>query len=164
MAQFASIMAITGMGMQAIGQIQESKAKSATMDYNADVAAADAKLAEKAKTVELHKAKTRQRSLLARQNAVVAASGRDYSGSPLDVINRSEAEALLDQNIIALNANTAIGRLYGQVAIDRGSASAALHFGRSKAGFQLASSAMTFGVKAQDKADKLALSKKKGGE
>lgn len=138
--------------MQAYGQIQESKAKAATMDYNADVAAADAKLAEKAKGVELHKAKTRQRSLLARQNAVVAASGRDYSGSPLDVINRSEAEALLDQNIITLNANTAIGRLYGQVAIDRGSASAALHFGRSKAGFQLATTAATFGLMVKDKA------------
>ncbi len=151
-SSIASIAGIVGSVTQIVGTMDEAQSRASAMKYNASVAASDAKIAEKAKGIELHKSRTARRKLLARQNAVIAASGRDYSGSPLDLIARSESEALLDESIIRLNADIKIGRLYGQVALERGSAKAALSLGRAKAGRQLFSSASKFGMKALDDA------------
>lgn len=125
-------MGIAGLGLQAYGAYSEGEARAEALEYNAFVAEQDAKEVEKAKKHELHKSVTAQRKLLARQWAVAAASGRSMSGSPLDVMNRTESEALLDQSIIRSNAATAKGRLHGQAIMDRGQAESARKMGRAK--------------------------------
>lgn len=147
----AMATALLGMGAQAAGTIQESRAKADAMEYNASVAANDAMLAEKSKQIELHKHKTATRNLLARQNAVIASSGRDYSGSPLDVLARSEAAAMLDESIIRMNATMKVSKLEGQSIMDRGAASATVGFGKSRATAKLLSSSGKFGLKYQDR-------------
>lgn len=151
-AMTASIAGMVGSITQIAGTLDEASSNASAMKYNAAVAANDAKMAEKAKGIELHKSRTARRKLLARQNAVIAASGRDYSGSPLDIIAQSESAALLDESIIRMNADMKIGRLYGQAALDRGSATSALNLGRAKAGRQLFSSASKFAMKGLDSA------------
>ena len=122
-----------GTVLQAFGSYQESEAKAAALEYNAQVAEADARQVDKSKEHELHKSKTVQRRVLAKQIATAAASGRQMSGSPLDVMARTESEALTDQEIIRSNAASAQGRLYSQSANDKGRASSVKSQGRSRA-------------------------------
>lgn len=147
----AMAASIIGSMAQAYGAVEEGKQKADAMKYNAAVAANDAKLAEKSKKIELHKHKTATRKLLARQNAVIASSGRAYSGSPLDVLARSESEALLDESVLRLNADMRINKYRNQSMMDRAGAGAALRLGRAKASRSIMSSAGKFGLKYTDK-------------
>jgi len=122
-----------GVVTQSLGAYMEGEASAATREYNASVAERDAEQVEKSKKHELHKARTSQRRLLAKQIAATAASGRQMSGSPLDVMARSESEALTDQEIIRSNAAMAKGRLYGQAEFEKGAAKTDKTLGRSKA-------------------------------
>lgn len=125
-------LGIFGAGMQAYGSYQESQMKAEALEYNAFVAEEEAKQIEKAKEHELHKSMTAQRKLLARQVAATAASGRSMAGSPLDVMNRTESEALLDQSIIRSNAALSKGRAHGQAIMDKGSAKTTRSMGKAK--------------------------------
>ena len=122
-----------GLGLQAYGTYVESQAKAEALEYNAYVAERDASIVEKHTKHEIHKAKTTQRKLLARQIAATAASGRSFSGSPLEVMARSESEALMDQRIIRENGARERGRLHGQAIMDRGAAVSTKRSGRNRA-------------------------------
>lgn len=148
MAAMTAIMLGIGLASSAAGSVEEGRQKASAMKYNARVAENDAKLAEKSKEIEIGKHRTAVRKLLARQNAVIASSGRSYSGSPLDIISRSESEALLDESIIRMNADVRISKLRSQSMLDRGSASAAASLGRAKAARSLAMAAGSFGKKS----------------
>ncbi len=129
----ASALSLIGLGMDITGGLSEADEQAATLEYNATVAQLDAEQVEKQKGQELHKLKTAQRKLLARQIAVTAASGRDFSGSPLDVIARSESAFLLDAHILESNAALAKGRLYSEAIFSADRASATLSAGRTRA-------------------------------
>ena len=122
-----------GTVMQSFGAYQEGQATAAALEFNAFQAEEDVKQVEKAKQHELHKAKTKRKRLLARQIAATAASGRQTSGSPLELMARAETEALRDEGIIRSNAAMAKGKLYGQAAHDKSRAKTAKSLGTSKA-------------------------------
>lgn len=125
-------LSMAGTLMQSVGAYQEGEATAAALEFNAFQAEEDAKQVEKAKEHELHKSKMNRRKLLARQVAATAASGRQMSGSPLDVMARAENEALRDEGIIRSNAARAKGKLYGQAAHDKSQAKMAKSLGRTK--------------------------------
>jgi hypothetical protein len=129
-----------GNVLQAYGQYQAAEAAAETMEYNATIAERDALQVAEATEFELHKARTTQRKLLARQIAATAASGRQMSGSPLDVMARAESEALMDQAIIRSNSATARGKLHAQSSYDRMRADVTRDAGRAKAFTSLMSS------------------------
>ena len=121
-----------GTVMQSYGAHQAAEAEAATLEFNATIAEMDAKQVEKAMKQELHKAKTAQRRLLARQVANTAASGRQMSGSPLSVMARSESDAERDQEIIRSNAANAKGRLYGEATYTKAKAGTVKASGRTR--------------------------------
>lgn len=123
---------LSGIIMQSYGAYTAGQAEAATLEFNAQVAQMDIEQVEKAKDHELHKAKTAQRRLLARQVAAAAASGRQLSGSPLSVMARSESEAQRDQEIIRSNAANAKGRLYSEATFTQAKASAAKASGTTR--------------------------------
>lgn len=108
-----------GLGLGAVGSYMEGEATAAALEFNASMAEIDAEQVEKAKEHELYKTKRARRKLLARQVAATAASGRSFSGSPLEVMARSESEALRDEAIIRSNAATAKGSLYAKATFDK---------------------------------------------
>ena len=122
-----------GTILQSYGAYSEAQAKAETLEYNAMVAEKDALQVEKAKKHELHKARTAQRRLLAKQIVATASSGRQMSGSPLDVMARSEADAQTDQRIIISNSAREQARLYGQSAFGKGQAKSTKARGRGRA-------------------------------
>lgn len=147
----AAAIGIIGALGQAYGTYQQAEQQAETMEYNALIAEKDAELVEKSKKLELHKAKTTQRKLLARQIAIMGATGRAFSGSPLDVIARSESEAMLDQFTIIENAEIAKGRLYGQAAIGRAGARGTRHIGRGSAVGTFGTTAASMALSQADK-------------
>lgn len=121
-----------GNTLESIGVYFEDKIQAETLEYNAFVAEREMLQLQKYKKQELHKAVTMQRRLLARQVAITAGSGRSFSGSPLDVMARSESEALIDQNIIRANTAAAMGRLGGRAIFERSSAEFAKKYALGK--------------------------------
>lgn len=132
MAAVSSILAIGSIATQAYGTYSQGEAQKDAMEYNAMVAEYDIQRQEEHKEHELHKEKTRQRRLLAKQVNAAAASGRSFSGSPLDVIARSESDSLINQSIILSNVKAAKGRIYSQAASDKAYGSIARNTSRQK--------------------------------
>lgn len=124
---------LLGLGLQTYGTYIESQVQAETLEYNAVIAERDVGIVEKYKKHELHKVRTEQRKLLAKQIAATAASGRSFSGSPLAVMARSQSEAQTDMDIVRSNAARSKGRLYGQAIFDRGSAETIEKTGKARA-------------------------------
>ena len=111
-------MQMIGQGLEAYGEYSETKTAAAELEYEGYIARQDAELIGEAGELELHKAKTDRRKLLARQVAIAAASGRDISGgSPLAIIEASERALVLDEQVIAFNTQIAVGRKLGEAEL-----------------------------------------------
>lgn len=111
-ATTAAIITAVGAGVSAVGELQESRQQAEALEHNANIANQDARLVEARGEEELRKARRDRRRLLARQVAIAAASGRDIGGgTPLDIINRSQQELVIDENIIQFNTRTAASAL-----------------------------------------------------
>jgi hypothetical protein len=150
---------IIGSATQAVGTYMEGKVKSEIQEYNAFVSEQDALQIDKSKKHELRKSRLARRKLMGRQIAFAAASGRSYSGSPLDIINRSESEALINESIIRSNSALAKGRASGQAIIGRQGAKSTKKMATSKSLSSLMSSTAShatnyFGKAALKKANK----------
>lgn len=105
--------------MGAAGTIQSSQQQARAMEHNAFLAEQDAITLKKQEGYQLHALKTKYRDILAKQVAFAAASGRSLSGSPLDVIARSEADALIEQGILKSNTIMGVTKFQSEALMSR---------------------------------------------
>lgn len=150
---YLAVASIIGTMTQAYGQYAEAEQASEAMEYNSRVAEMDAQKVEKQKEFELHKLEGEKKRLLARQVATMAASGRSFSGSPLEVMARTEESFLTDASAIRYNATQSQARLYGEAAHQRGFGKAEKAIGTAK-GFSTLSTGITKTASAQSKGTK----------
>ena len=89
--------AIAGVGLQAYGQYRAGQQQQEAAEFNADL------YSQQARTIDVKKKMTRQEydrmiaQLAGKSVAAIAASGYDFSGSFLEVMNDSLTQAQLDK-------------------------------------------------------------------
>jgi len=124
MGAMLTTLAIAGMGMQAVGQIQQGYAASAQAkananlaemqgketnianEYNAAVARANAEAIKASSEIDIQKQLKAKGALRGAQVAGYAKAGVRLEGSPLEVMIDSAAQAELDIAITEYNAKT----------------------------------------------------------
>ena len=103
MGAFTSALALAGIGMQAYGQYKSGQDAASAAAYNASV------YQQQASVIETKKGLTRQQfdrminKLAGAQTVAIAGSGRDLSGSALEVMNDALTQAYLDKQIEIYN-------------------------------------------------------------
>ena len=135
-----SAFGIMSSVMTAFGAISEAHGKSTAYKSNAWMLEQDSIALERRGMLRLGQAKDSGRMLLARQVAAVAASGRGYSGSALDVMARSERTSLLEQQMIQEDIIYGKANLKNKAAMMRANASIAKSAGYANAVSSLLSS------------------------
>lgn len=123
-----------GVGLQALGQIQQAQAARAAAEYNARVAEMNAVLAEQQAAAEEDRQRRLSYKQLSAMRAGYGAAGVSIEGSPLDVLEESAANAELDALTIrhagqvratAYRQEAALERYRGKAATRAGYISAA---------------------------------------
>jgi hypothetical protein len=98
------LLTLLGGVMKSTAQIQQGRREAQIHEYNAAVYRQQAFLiGEKAK-LDVERQRTQARKFKSAQVATVGASGVRLTGSPLEVIEDTAAEFILDQNITDFNA------------------------------------------------------------
>jgi len=126
------IMAIVGTGVQAYGQYQQSKqaqaqakAQAAWNLYNSKVAKRQAEAEQRAAAFESKQHKRKAEALLAKQRALVGASGVEMEGSPLLVAEDTAAQLAKEAVNIRLTGQRRVQAYRSQSILDISRASAA---------------------------------------
>lgn len=116
---------IASTAMQAVGAIQQGNAaadnyrqQAAAADYNAAVSRNQAEAARIASTSEQTAQNRKARQMAGLQRAAAAQSGLGFTGSNLDVIERSETLAELDQLNLAYEGNLRANGFLAQADLD----------------------------------------------
>ncbi len=133
---------IAGVGVQAYGQYQagkqaqdQAKAQAAWNLYNAKVAKRAAEAERVASTFEVAQQKRRAKTLLARQRALIGATGVTMEGSPLLVAEDTAAELAKEEVNLRLTGQRRVMALESQSILDISRASSAraraVGFGRA---------------------------------
>ena len=121
MPMIAPIAAIIGTAIGVGGQIMAGQAQAKqgrqmqqAEDYNAQVSRQNAQAIQQSGKFEQDKAKRQQLLFTGRQRALTAASGVQFSGSPLDVMSDSIAESEMDMAAMRYNTDVASSRALDQ--------------------------------------------------
>ena len=124
--------AVAGTGVAAYGQYQQgktaqsqAKAQSAWNMYNAKVAQREAESERQAAAFESKQQKRRAGALLARQRALIGASGVEMEGSPLLVAEDTAAELAKEEVNLRLTGQRRVAAFKSQSILDISKASAA---------------------------------------
>ncbi|KKL10774.1 hypothetical protein LCGC14_2552440 [marine sediment metagenome] len=125
-------LATAGVGVAAYGQYQQgktaqaqAKAQSAWNLYNAKVAQREAEAEQKAADFASKQQKRRAKTLLARQRALIGATGVEMEGSPLLVAEDTAAELAKEAVNIRLTGQRRVSAFKSQSILDVSKASAA---------------------------------------
>jgi len=123
---------LIGVGVSAYGQYQQgkqaerqAKAQAAWNLYNAKVAKRQAEAERVATAFEVGQQKKRAKTLLARQRALIGASGVEMEGSPLLVAEDTAAELAKEEVNIQLRGTRRAMGFESQSILDISKASAA---------------------------------------
>ncbi len=128
----AIVLAGVGVGVAAYGQYEQgktaqaqAKAQSAWNMYNAKVAQREAEAEQKAAAFESKQQKRAAKTLLARQRALIGATGVEMEGSPLLVAEDTAAELAKEAVNIRLTGQRRVAAFKSQSILDVSKASAA---------------------------------------
>ena len=103
----ASLMAAAGLAggaMSAFGQYQSGKSEQEAQEFNATIAEREAQLIKKGARLDEYRSRKQLRRLTGSQVAAYGSSGVELTGSPLDVIQDTIADAELEIAINKFNA------------------------------------------------------------
>ena len=132
MPEYAVYAAIAGTAVQAYGQYQQgkqsqaqAKAQAAWNLYNSKVAKRSAEAQRKANLFASQQQKKRAKALLARQRALIGASGVEFEGSPLLIAEDTAAELAKEEQNIRLTGQRKVSAFESQSILDISKASAA---------------------------------------
>jgi len=127
------LMKMAGQAMSLVGEYKEAKAQSRQLEYQAHVAQIDAQNIERAGNLEEGRVQTAARGMLARQVAIAAAAGRDISGgSPLALMEATEREFVMDEQIVNYNKNMAVGRKNAEAILAYGTSRSIMAAAKNK--------------------------------
>ena len=127
-----------GTGLQAFGQIQQGQQQAAALRYNAAIAEQQGRYARDQARIDADTAATDARRRIGAAAAGFGASGVELgSGSPLDVLEFSAAEAERQQQLIQYRGDVRASGYEAQAGIDRFSASNAIRSSYLAAGSSL---------------------------
>jgi len=101
----ATIGLLSGM-WSAFNQFQSGQQAGDAYDYNAQIAENDANLVREGAKLDEFRSRKQLRSFVGKQTAAYARSGVEFTGSPLDVIQDSIANAELEIAINQFNLET----------------------------------------------------------
>jgi purine-nucleoside phosphorylase len=126
------ILMAAATAVQAYGQYQQgkqaqaqAKAQAAWNLYNSKVAKRQAEAEQRAATFESKQAKRKAETILARQRALIGASGVEMEGSPLLVAEDTAAELATELTNIRLTGERRVQTFRSQSILDVSKASAA---------------------------------------
>ena len=140
--EIAVVLAIAGTGTAAYGQYQQdkqsqsqAKAQSAWNLYNSKVEKRNADAQQKANLFTAGQQKKRSKALLAKQRAMIGASGVEMEGSPLLVAEDTAAELKKEEMNARMAGQRKVSEFESRSLLDVSKASAAKSaaagFGRS---------------------------------
>jgi len=115
---FAAIDLLSG-GMSAFSQLQAGKDTQKGYEYNAKLAEQDADLIRTGASLDESRARKGLSSFVGRQVAAYGSSGVELTGSPLDVISDTIANAEMDIAINNFNADIAARGKESQASMSR---------------------------------------------
>ena len=104
MATLAAIAGLAAGGISAYGQYQSGQQAEQAYNYNAQIARQEADLIKKGADLDEFRSRKQLRQVVGSQVAGYAASGVEFTGSPLDVIADTIANAELEIAISKFNA------------------------------------------------------------
>ena len=130
-----------GAGIKAVGSVIGGNKAKAAADYNASVSEQNAQQAEISAGLEEYRQRQLARKVIGRARGQVGASGIAASGSALDVIADSAAQAEMDAQMIRYRGAVQATNLRNQATSQRMEGSAA-----QTAGYISAASALTSGA------------------
>jgi len=115
MATLSSAMAIAGLiggGLKAYGQYQSGQDAKSAYDVNALISEQEANLIRKGADLDEYRSRKHLRAVTGQQTAAYGSSGVELTGSPLDVMQDTIANAELEISINRFNAeNVAKGKI-----------------------------------------------------
>ena len=147
MSSTLAAIALIGGAVSAFGQFQEGQKLQKAQEFNAQIAEEEAQLTRTRGFLEEFKARKRLKRFTGRQVAAVAKSGIQFTGSPLDVIQDSIANAELDIAIDKFNIETGARSLESEARQRRFLGKEAARAGTIRAGTTLLTSTAQFGQK-----------------
>lgn len=130
-------MSILGAGLSAWAQMEAGKAAEKTGEYNMQVAEADAAAAKESAAYEEKKHRLEAEKLQARQRARYAKAGVKFEGTPLMVMEESQAEAEEEALMIRRGGEVAAQRYISQGRIAKREGKIARRTGNLMAGATL---------------------------
>jgi len=132
MATTLLVLALVGTGVAAYGQYQQgktaqaqAKAQAAWNMYNAKVAQREAEAEQRASEFESKQARRKATALLAKQRAMIGATGVEMEGSPLLVAEDTAAQLAKEATNIRLTGQRRVAALKSRSILDVSKASAA---------------------------------------
>ncbi len=147
MSSTLAAIALIGGAVSAFGQFQEGQKLQKAQEFNAQIAEEEAELTRTRGFLEEFKARKRFKRFTGRQVAAVAKSGIQFTGSPLDVIQDSIANAELDIAIDKFNIETGARSLESEARQRREVGRDVARSATIRAGTTLLTSTAEFGQK-----------------
>ena len=149
MAYATAIATLAGVGLQAFGQFQEGKQTQKAQEFNAQIAEEQAKFVRGGAKLEEFRARKRLKAFTGTQIAKFAKAGVAFTGSPLDVIQDSIANAELDIEVSKFNADIRARGFISEAEQRRLSGRQAVTTGKIGAGATILSGVSDFAQKTR---------------
>lgn len=111
MASLTAAVGLIGAGVSIFGKIKQGKAEEEAAKVNALIAEHEADLVRQGAKLDEFRSRKQLRAFVGQQEAAVAQSGVELTGSPLDVIQDSLANAELEIAIDQFNSEMFAKRL-----------------------------------------------------
>jgi hypothetical protein len=124
LALVAAATAIVGTGLQSFQVYQQAGAEADAAETNALLAQQQARLARLQSTVLQEQQQRRARALAGQQRAAIGESGLLATGSTLELLSQSAAEAELDRLTLAYEGDLRASGLLAQSSLDAARAGA----------------------------------------
>lgn len=153
MAAITSVLAVAGLiggGLSAYGQIQSAKVEQTGREYNAQISEQEAGRIRESSLLTEFKQRKQLRQNVGSMVASTAGSGIEFTGSPLDVIKDSIANAELDISIGKYNAEVEAKRKEDEARLERYYGKQAVKSSYYSAGSTLLTSAATAGFRLSE--------------
>jgi len=140
---FSAISAI-GSTISALSQLQQARYQSNMADYNAQVAAQDARYKKDLSVIELSQHSDRVKRLKSKQQVGLLASGVTLEGSALDLLADTAAAGEFDAQLIEFEGETGVEQSLAESRIAQREAKFLRRSGPVRAAGSLLSSASRF--------------------
>ena len=140
-----TIFSLASTGFTAWGQAQEGEERASTEQFNADILRQKGKIVKARSRLNILRQRKEAKTVMSTQQALYSKAGVALTGSPLQVIEESAANAELDILITEFNTLMEVSRLESEAQEKVRLAKAEKRMGRVRAGKTLLEAVSQFG-------------------